>query len=240
MKKTKKLTGTKTAKTHTTPKKKKSQTANSALTDTTYPGYANGTQYSNVTGVKPHKPPIPFYTGPMMTDTHPGYASGTQDVSMIIVYAENRSLYDTEIKLLMSVFGGDLDYDIIKVWENSPFTFWDASRGLKNTLHIHELEITLYTITSESGNIVAYINEIDEDTLVHEAAHAWQYQHHGPSYMTSALKQHFHNLVDNSYDPYKYADNIKNKIPWDLWKPEQQAKWIEKNRKLPGIDLLKP
>jgi hypothetical protein len=142
-----------------------------------------------------------------------------------------RGLTDNEKRILVSVFGNELDYGKIRVHIGGVFTVLGYSRGVGNRICVITGNI------DENG-------EVRRDILIHEAAHVWQYNNRmGFRYATRALRQHgIKTMIDIlpgglSYNPYAYKHLIEKGIPWDFWPPEAQAEWIMENKKLPTKEM---
>jgi hypothetical protein len=122
-----------------------------------------------------------------------------------------RELKDTEIAELRKVYGNTLDYSQIRIKE--------GSLGLNNLLAAHTVGNTIYLPTGNS----------DLPTLVHEAAHAWQYQNGGTDYIGESLWNQFKGWVSGGDrgDAYAYDEQIKAGKSWADLNPEQQASVIE-------------
>jgi hypothetical protein len=140
-------------------------------------------------------------------------------------------LTDNEKRILVSVFGNELDYGKIRVHIGGVFTVLGYSRGIGNKICVIKKDI------EKDG-------QVNEDTLIHEAAHVWQYNNRmGFRYATRALRQHgIKAIIDIlpgglSYNPYAYKHLIEKGIPWDIWPPEAQADWIMKNKRLPTKEM---
>ena len=130
--------------------------------------------------------------------------------------------------LLNGIFGNALATSIIRINYNSEIAAaGDTPRTVGNIINVPGPSIT-------------------EDTLVHEAAHVWQHQNSVPfMYAVSALSSQALAAIvtGDRNNAYEYTNLEKYHIPWRYWNAEQQAYWIEKNKKLPDgwwLDALQP
>jgi hypothetical protein len=144
-----------------------------------------------------------------------------------------RGLTDNEKRILVSVFGNELDYGKIRVHIGGVFTVLGYSRGVGNRICV---------ITGD----IEINGEVKDKTLIHEAAHVWQYNRIiGMVYAPRAVVQHAAAYITEmmptniKYNPYDYG-YLEKKIPWDFWPPEAQAEWITNNRKLPDTQIIYP
>lgn len=130
--------------------------------------------------------------------------------------------------LLNGIFGNSLATSVIRINYNSAV---GAAGGIHRT----------------TGNIINCPgSSISDNTLVHEAAHVWQHQNGVPfMYAVSALRsQALAAIITGSRNgAYEYKTLEKYRVPWRYWNAEQQASWIEDNRKLPDgwwLDAIEP
>lgn len=142
-----------------------------------------------------------------------------------------RKLNRREKAILLPIFGNQLEYDKIRVRREGIGTIGGYSRGIGNTIWIDNKHI------DDDG-------EINDDILIHEIAHVWQYQRTmGVMYAVSAVSGHLRKAMSYStreyYDSYSFR-NLEGVIPWDLWNSEAQADWVMVHRRLPPNDILRP
>jgi len=128
-------------------------------------------------------------------------------------------LSSAQKKLLDSIFGASLATSIIRLNPNSFLGTGDCYRT--------------------TGNIINMPGKtIDDYHLIHEAAHVWQSQNTGlgVGYAVSALKNMAiaQVLGGDWQKAYDYSKVEKYYIPWRYWNAEQQAHWIQDNRRLPS------
>ncbi len=83
---------------------------------------------------------------------------------------------------------------------------------------------------------------ITDSLLIHESAHVWQSQNtvFGVGYAVSALGAMAiaEVLGGNWQRAYDYRGVERLRIPWRYWNAEQQASWIQDNRRLPSGWML--
>lgn len=119
--------------------------------------------------------------------------------------------------LLDGIFGSALATSLIRLNPNSLLSFGNCFRT--------------------TGNIINLPGPtIGDQSLIHEAAHVWQHQNGIPfGYAVSALRsQALAELFTGDWErAYDYHLMERHKIPWRYWNAEQQASWIEHNRRLP-------
>ncbi len=121
------------------------------------------------------------------------------------VQDKERPLTEAERALLEEVFGDSVALGDVRVVP-----------GRSGLFGVNARPFTL-------GNTVYLKGRGDPGVLVHECAHVWQYQHHGPRYAADALfAQAF---VD---DPYNWAKEIeRGKTAWTAFNAEAQAAFVE-------------
>lgn len=130
-----------------------------------------------------------------------------------------RALTADEKSLLDGIYGNALSTAIIRIRENATII---AGAGCYRT----------------TGNIINIPGtSIPERDLIHEAAHVWQHQNSIPfSYAASALSaMAWAQLTQGDWEKaYDYSGKVASGAPWSDWNAEQQAHWIEDNRRLPA------
>jgi hypothetical protein len=128
-----------------------------------------------------------------------------------------RPLSRRELRVLWPVFGPHVNYFAVRICE----------AGICSPDRIPR------TI----GNIIGTPSGFSDDTLIHECAHVWQHQNGIPfGYAVDALTaQGISWLVTGSrLGAYNYRFLERYHIPWRFWNAEQQASWIEDNKRLPN------
>lgn len=128
-------------------------------------------------------------------------------------------LSDEQKALLDGIFGNSLATSIIRLNTNSLLATGNCYRT--------------------TGNIINMPGTtIGETHLIHEAAHVWQHQNasFGIAYAISALRaQAIAAILGGDWQQaYDYSKVERYRIPWRFWNAEQQASWIEHNRRLPS------
>ena len=125
--------------------------------------------------------------------------------------------------LLDNIFGNSLATSIIRLNPNSILATGNCYRTTGNIINMPGTTIS-------------------DSHLIHEAAHVWQSQNtiFGVGYAVSALKAMAiaEILGGNWQRAYDYKKVEKYMIPWRFWNAEQQASWIEDNRRLPSGWML--
>ena len=119
--------------------------------------------------------------------------------------------------LLDGIFGNGLATSVIRLNPNSVLAFGNCNRTTGNIINIPG-------------------TTIDDGTLIHEAAHVWQHQNDIPfAYAVSALRaQALSAVLGGDWQrAYNYHLMVQHRIPWRYWNAEQQAQWIQDNRRLP-------
>jgi hypothetical protein len=156
-------------------------------------------------------------------DQHAPYVGALQSYLNVFNQATRlgvgRALTADEKDLLDRVFGNALATSIIRIRENATII---AGAGCYRT----------------TGNIINIPGtSIPDHDLIHEAAHVWQHQNSIPfSYAASALSaMAWAQLTQGDWEKaYDYSGKLADRAPWSDWNAEQQAHWIEDNRRLPA------
>lgn len=120
--------------------------------------------------------------------------------------------------LLDGIFGSSLATSLIRLNQNSILGAGSCYRTTGNVINMPG-------------------TTIDDSHLIHEASHVWQSQNtvFGVGYAISALRAQAISQVlgGNWQRAYDYTDVERYRIPWRYWNAEQQAHWIQDNRRLP-------
>jgi Domain of unknown function (DUF4157) len=127
------------------------------------------------------------------------------------------ALSATQKSLLDGIFKSALSTSIIRLNPNSILAAGNCFRTTGNIINMPD-------------------NTIDDSHLIHEAAHVWQHQNDIPfAYAVSALRaQAYSQILRGDWQrAYDYAQLERLHIPWRYWNAEQQAHWIQDNRRLP-------
>jgi Domain of unknown function (DUF4157) len=132
-------------------------------------------------------------------------------------------LSSSQKALLDGIFGNSLATSLIRLNSNSTLATGNCYRT--------------------TGNIINMPGTtIDDSDLIHEAAHVWQSQNtvFGVGYAVSALRaQAIAQVLGGDWErAYDYHNVERYRIPWRYWNAEQQAKWIQDNRRLPSGWML--
>jgi hypothetical protein len=123
-----------------------------------------------------------------------------------------RPLSSAEKKLLKMIYHNALALYNIRVWDGSGFLNADffgigsSAKTIGNNIYLNTYQVPP-----------------DWDVLVHESVHVWQYQHHGPSYISQAIVEH---LSDDAYNWQNDVDTNPS-IKWDDLDAEKEAEFIE-------------
>ena len=143
---------------------------------------------------------------------------------------ESRPLDPTERQMLKEIFGDsmtDEDYDKVRIREGDAGLIDKVAPG-----RAFVLGNTIYVSSNRMSN-----GKIQEETLVHEMVHVWQYQNGGADYLTKALAAQQNGpkgtgSVGIEGQPkdyskgYYYHDDVIAGTPFEKLNPEQQAKLI--------------
>ncbi len=125
--------------------------------------------------------------------------------------------------LLDGIFGNSLATSIIRLNPNSILAAGNCYRTTGSQINMPGTTIT-------------------DSHLIHEAAHVWQSQNtiFGVGYAVSALKaQALAQILGGDWQrAYDYRNVERHRIPWRFWNAEQQASWIQHNRRLPSGWML--
>jgi len=120
--------------------------------------------------------------------------------------------------LLDGIFGSSLATSLIRLNRNSRLGFGNCYRTTGNIINMPGATIS-------------------DQHLIHEAAHTWQSQNtlFGVGYAIDALRaQALAQIIGGDWQlAYEYRGLERLHIPWRYWNAEQQAHWIEDNRRLP-------
>ena len=125
--------------------------------------------------------------------------------------------------LLDGIFDNSLATSLIRLNPNSILAAGNCYRTTGNVINMPE-------------------SSISDSQLIHEAAHVWQSQNtlFGVGYAISALRaQAIAQVLGGDWQrAYEYRNVERYRIPWRFWNAEQQANWIQDNRRLPNGWLL--
>jgi hypothetical protein len=129
---------------------------------------------------------------------------------------ETRALTPSEIKLAKSVFGNSINYRLVRLDEAAKTVDW--TKQIKG-FNAPRPFTTFHTINSWG--------KLENETLIHELTHVWQYEHGGAKYIPEALAV---NGKSSGYD-YKGVSNLRklkaSHKGMSSFNPEQQAKIVE-------------
>jgi Subtilase family len=129
---------------------------------------------------------------------------------------ETRALTASEIKLAQGVFGNSINYRLVRLDEAAKTVDW--TKQIKGFTHPRPFT-TFHTINSWG--------KLENETLIHELTHVWQYEHGGAKYIPEALAV---NGKRSGYD-YKGVSNLRKLKAahkgMSSFNPEQQAKIVE-------------
>ena len=127
--------------------------------------------------------------------------------SLFYLQSFERPLYENEKQLLTNVFQDSIHLYSIRIVEGHSGIFDLTPRAftLGNTLYLKS-------------------KDFDEDLLIHEATHSWQYQHLGIRYALDALLAQW--FVPDAYN-WKKEFVERNKERWQDCNMESQAEFIE-------------
>jgi hypothetical protein len=152
------------------------------------------------------------YVGPLMSYLNPV----NQAVRLVLP-----GLSRDQKSLLDGIFSASLATSLIRLNRNSVLATGNCYRTTGNIINM-------------PGDTIA------DSHLIHEAAHTWQSQNtlFGVGYAVSALRaQAIAQVIGGDWQrAYNYKDVERLRIPWRYWNAEQQAHWIEDNRRLPSFE----
>ena len=129
-----------------------------------------------------------------------------------------RPLNSREIGVLRPVYGSHLNYFAMSICEARICSPDSIPRTI--------------------GNIIGVPAGFSDNTLIHESAHVWQHQNGVPfGYAVDALTAQLASwlITGSRLGAYDYSFLERWHIPWRFWNAEQQASWIEDNRRLPSF-----
>jgi len=154
------------------------------------------------------------YIGPLLS-----YLNPLNQIARIFL----QGLSGRQKSLLDDIFGNSLATSVIRLYPNSIFAAGGVYRTIGNIIHMPGTTIS-------------------DNTLIHEAAHVWQSQNtlFGVGYAVSALRaMAIAQVLGGDWQrAYDYRRMERYRIPWRFWNAEQQASWIEHNRRLPSGWML--
>ena len=154
------------------------------------------------------------YVGPLLSYLNPA----NQALRAVLP-----GLSDIQKALLDGIFGNSLATSVIRLNPNSILGAGNCYRTTGNIINMPGTTIS-------------------DSHLIHEAAHVWQSQNTwiGVGYAVSALRaQAIAQVLGGDWQrAYDYHNVERYRIPWRYWNAEQQAQWIQDNRRLPSGWML--
>ena len=132
----------------------------------------------------------------------------------------NRQLSGDEVTYAQTIYLNSLDYGSITISRGSAASVGGTARTLGNTINMDDDEFVGDTME---------LSPAGRETLIHEMAHVWQYQHNGWSYAPEALwaqaKAAWQTGSRNGAYDWRSLDRAGT--PWEQWNPEAQAEAVE-------------
>lgn len=127
----------------------------------------------------------------------------------------SRGLNENERSALQSVYGDQLNLDVIQVEVSPAMTMGMRAGGrvVGNTIYLTP------NLVDEDGTVVSHAF----DTFLHEAAHVYQFQTGGADYMHNAVFAH---IYEDSHEVYDWLEPLQSGEPFSQLNPEQQAELI--------------
>jgi hypothetical protein len=128
-----------------------------------------------------------------------------------------RALREGELGELGKVFGGSVDLTRVRLKEGTAglLTVFNRPFTLGNTIYVPKSWVPL-----------------SRESLVHEVAHVWQYQHGGTAYMAKAVWAQWFG------DAYQWRKGLDQGKSWAQLDPEQQAQLISDAYAADSFDAL--
>jgi len=150
--------------------------------------------------------------------------------SFLGIETKGRSLKPEEIELLRSMYGDSIDYSkvVIKQGNLGAIEWFDSDRPfvIGNTIYI----------PSKSWAYLGADGSLEDNTLVHEMMHVWQYQNGGIDYLSKAIYTQLWGPSNpkgiGNDTGYYYNQDVVDGKPFEKLSPEQQAMLIEDAFKL--------
>lgn len=127
----------------------------------------------------------------------------------------NRGLTKKEIFMLKEIFKNSLEYNVIRVQQGRAGLLWffGATEGLR-------------TRPFALGNTIYFKRmKIEDEILIHEVVHVWQYQKLGILYMGDAITA-MTSRVPDQYNWVREID-VRNRKDWQKFNREAQAEFFE-------------
>lgn len=151
----------------------------------------------------------------MTPPVHPLLNTGLNRLNAALA-RNGRGLTPEETADLREVFGEALDYGGVRIHDDA----WPTRLNGGRSFVVGE---NIFLAQSAQGR---------PGVLIHEAAHVWQFQRtQGWAYLLRALPEQADYALGRR-NPYDYAP-VEKHLPFSAWGMEQQAQWIEENRRLP-------
>lgn len=139
-----------------------------------------------------------------------------------------RSLSGPEIRYAQGIFRGSVEYGKVVITRDSLFSA-GAPKTIGNTIHLKS--------TPPWNHFKEDTMELAEggwETLIHEMGHVWQYRNGGLAYIPDSLWAQLRAWISSGSRnrAYDWEAAHRQRKPWEMWNPEQQAKAIETYSKL--------
>jgi len=143
--------------------------------------------------------------------------SAVNTIEGVLGTMEERNLTSDEIDSLKLIYGDAIDYSEVRV----------QTGGIKNTLFKGSANVVGNDIFMSDkfldGN--GGFTPKGQEVLMHELGHVWQYQNHGPEYLSEAIQAQ-HNEGDGHVgtgEAYDWLHAAQNGLNFNEMNPESQA-----------------
>ena len=135
--------------------------------------------------------------------------------------ARRRRLTPDEISYAKEIYQDSVDYTKIEITRDSLYAA-GAPRTLGNTIHLKSSWGHFKRDTMD-------LTDHGRETLIHEMAHVWQYQHGGLAYIPLSLIAQVRASIGSGTRnaAYDWRAAHRARLPWSEWNPEQQAQLVE-------------
>lgn len=140
----------------------------------------------------------------------------------------SRPLTTAERSYADEVFKGSVNYDPIIITQDDLMSV-GAPKTIGNTIHLKTSSGHFVPDPARPGEYTMDLTDKGKETMVHEMAHAWQYQNGGLAYIGESLWAQLKAWWSTGKrgGAYNWSAAKAAGLPWEQWNPEQQAKAVE-------------